>query len=118
MATYQIPQIVSSPTLSPNEAFLIASGDLRLSANQKCWLAQQEMEQSLTAAVASHEFQLVRAHQFKGRDKHGFIASQKEGMANYFSLYTNTPSFPLAEERGQGVSRMFKKEYLALAITI
>ena len=32
---------------------LIASGDLRLSANQKCWPAQLEMEQKLSEAIAA-----------------------------------------------------------------
>ena len=32
------------PPLKPRRVFLIANGDLRLSANQKCWPAQQEME--------------------------------------------------------------------------
>jgi len=34
------------------EVYLVASGDLRLSANQKCWPAQQEMEATLGRAVA------------------------------------------------------------------
>ena len=32
---------------SPRNVLLIASGDLRLTANQNCWPAQQEMEQRL-----------------------------------------------------------------------
>ena len=34
-----------------NEVLLIASGDLRLAANQKCWPAQREMEERLAEAV-------------------------------------------------------------------
>ena len=30
-----------------NEIYLVSSGDLRLSANQKCWQAQADMEQAL-----------------------------------------------------------------------
>ena len=59
---------------------LVASGDLRLSANQNCWPAQQEMERKLSAAVASAGFQLVRAHPYKSDRRHGFIASQHEGL--------------------------------------
>ena len=33
-----------------HEAVLVASGDLRLSANQTCWPAQELMEQKLAAA--------------------------------------------------------------------
>ncbi len=32
------------------EVVLVASGDLRLSANQSCWQAQQDMEQLLAKA--------------------------------------------------------------------
>ena len=32
---------------SKGQVLLIASGDLRLSANQNCWAAQHEMEQRL-----------------------------------------------------------------------
>ena len=40
------------PKLKKNQIQLIASGDLRLSANQVCWPAQKEMEATLTAAIA------------------------------------------------------------------
>ena len=59
---------------------LIASGDLRLSANQKCWPAQKAMEAQLIAAIEAEGFTVVRAHPLKPAEKHGFISSQKEGM--------------------------------------
>jgi hypothetical protein len=77
--------------LGPRAAYLVANGDLRLSANQKCWPAQHEMEQSLAAAVAAHGWRLVRAHPFKERDEHGFIASQKEGMEMFRGLDRDAP---------------------------
>jgi hypothetical protein len=36
MAMYRIPQMAAPLTVGPNEAYLVASGDLRLSANQTC----------------------------------------------------------------------------------
>src|SRR5262245_30149277 len=67
--------------MTPNKQVqLIASGDLRLSANQNCWKAQLEMEQQLSAAVAEAGYELVRAHPYKTVEKHGFIASQREGL--------------------------------------
>src|SRR5436190_23043555 len=59
---------------------LVSSGDLRLSANQQCWPAQQDMEARLTAAVAKAGFELVRAHPYRPDERHGFIASQREGL--------------------------------------
>jgi hypothetical protein len=70
---------------------LVASGDLRASANEVCWPAQQAMEQALTAAVAKLGYQLVRAHPYKPEQKHGFIGSQKEGMEVFAQLDPHTP---------------------------
>lgn len=68
------------PNLKKKQVQLIASGDLRLSANQKCWPAQSAMESALSAAVSDAGYELVRAHPYKDDQQHGFIGSQKEGM--------------------------------------
>ena len=39
-------------TDTTKEVLLLASGDLRLAANQNCWPAQQAMEEQLGAALA------------------------------------------------------------------
>jgi hypothetical protein len=70
---------------------LVANGDLRQSANEVCWPAQRAMEEKLTAAVASLGYKLVRAHAYKPAQKHGFISSQKEGMAVFAGLDPETP---------------------------
>ena len=70
---------------------LIASGDLRLSANQVCWPAQKAMEDDLTRAVGSCGYELIRAHPYKEDAKHGFIGSQKEGMQVFRAIDPNAP---------------------------
>ena len=70
---------------------LVANGDLRQSANEVCWPAQQAMEKALAAAVAKLGFKLVRAHPYKPAQKHGFISSQKEGMAVFAGIDPRTP---------------------------
>ncbi|HSI08726.1 MAG TPA: fucose isomerase [Rariglobus sp.] len=70
---------------------LIANGDLRHSANAVCWAAQQEMEKTLTAAVANLGYKLVRAHGYKADVKHGFISSQKEGMEVFANIDPDAP---------------------------
>jgi hypothetical protein len=70
---------------------LVASGDLRLSANQVCWPAQNAMEHVLAAAVAAQGFELVRAHPFDASTGHGFIASQKQGIELFSKLDPDTP---------------------------
>jgi hypothetical protein len=70
---------------------LVASGDLRPSANETCWPAQAAMEEKLGAAVASFGFQVQRAHPYGRRRKHGFIASQKEGLEVFAGLDPDAP---------------------------
>lgn len=61
-------------------AYLVASGDLRASANVACWPAQAEMEARLTEAFAREGVEVVRAHPFDDRAGHGFLSSQRMGM--------------------------------------
>lgn len=70
---------------------LVANGDLRQSANEKCWPAQAAMEKKLTAVLAELGYTLKRAHPYKPKLKHGFIGSQKEGLEVFASVDPNTP---------------------------
>jgi hypothetical protein len=70
---------------------LVASGDLRLSANQVCWPAQQAMESALTAAIGGEGGKLVRAHPYKKEQRHGFLASQREGLETFRRLDPEAP---------------------------
>lgn len=72
--------------------YLIANGDLRLSANQNCWRAQSEMEEKVMSAVRTLGADVVRAHPYDPEKKHGFIDSQKYGMQ---VLRTIPPEAPL-----------------------
>lgn len=70
---------------------LIASGDLRLSANQVCWPAQAAMEKELGKALAAEGFKVVRAHLFDAKAKHGFIDSQKMGLEVFRNVDPDAP---------------------------
>jgi hypothetical protein len=63
-----------------NQVVLIASGDLRQSANQKCWAAQAEMESLLAKALGGMGYDIIRGHAYDPNVGHGFIGSQKQGM--------------------------------------
>ena len=76
---------------SPKTVLLVANGDLRQTANETCWPAQHAMEQTLTAALAKLGYKLVRAHPYKPEQGHGFIGSQKEGMAVFATIDPKTP---------------------------
>ena len=71
--------------------YLVANGDLRQTANEKCWPAQAAMEKQLAEVVASFGYKLVRAHPFKKDLNHGFISSQKEGMAVFAGIDPTAP---------------------------
>jgi hypothetical protein len=77
---YKIPSIIEPQPVAANEILLVASGDLRLAANQTCWPAQADMETRLTAAFAEEGFTVRRAHPYNPVEKHGFISSQRMGM--------------------------------------
>jgi len=72
--------------LKARQVYLVASGDLRLSANRTCWKAQAEMEAALGEAAKACGYEIVRAHPFKAKEGHGFIGSQKEGLAVFARL--------------------------------
>ncbi len=86
MAKYDIPKIVKPAKAKKNQVLMIASGDLRESANEACWAMQKEMEDALSGAVADAGYELVRAHPYKPQEKHGFIGSQKEGMCVFAGI--------------------------------
>jgi len=91
MPDYLYPTITEPQPPSPNEAVLIASGDLRLSANQVCWLAQEEMERHVVAAFAREGVTLKRGHPFDPVENHGFISSQRMGMDVFQTIHPDAP---------------------------
>jgi len=73
------------------EIWLVASGDLRLAANQLCWKAQETMEQQLTAAVERQGWRLRRAHAYDSTKQHGFIDSQRMGIEVFKNIPPDAP---------------------------
>jgi hypothetical protein len=71
--------------------YLVASGDLRLSANQVCWPAQDALEQLLTNALRSLGCEVRRAHPFLPEKGHGFIDSQRYGMDVFSTIPADAP---------------------------
>lgn len=87
VASYTYPAVAEPAAIQKDEVLLVASGDLRLSANQVCWPAQAEMEKTLTAAFAAEGFQLRRAHPYDAKLKHGFIYNQRMGMDVFMRIH-------------------------------
>src|SRR6266850_6028703 len=70
---------------------MIASGDLRLSANQKCWPAQQRVEAAVMDAIRKAGREVERGHPFDSVKEHGFIDSQKYGMEVFRKIPRTAP---------------------------
>ena len=88
---YPIPQTASSLAINSNEIFLVASGDLRLSANRTCWPAQADMERQIIAAFEAEGRAVKRAHPYDAGLGHGFIWNQRMGMDVFKSIPPEVP---------------------------
>jgi L-fucose isomerase-like protein len=78
-------------SLPLTQAYLVASGDMRLAANQQCWPAQVQMETHLTQALAALGVQVTRAHGTDPHEHHGFISSQRMGMDVFRQIPKDAP---------------------------
>ena len=88
---YEEPILTGPSRPGLRTALLVASGDLRLSANQECWPAQKAMEAEAARAFESLDWSLVRAHPEKPDEGHGFISSQREGMEVFRTVHPEAP---------------------------
>jgi len=70
---------------------LIASGDLRESANQMCWPTQLKMEASIVAAFEAEGIKVRRGHPYDAARGHGFISSQRMGMDVFMGIHPDAP---------------------------
>ncbi|HEY1659935.1 MAG TPA: fucose isomerase [Candidatus Sulfotelmatobacter sp.] len=73
------------------EVILVASGDLRLSANQACWPAQNQVEQSVMSAIRECGHPVRRGHPFDPVQQHGFIHSQRHGIEVFRTIPREAP---------------------------
>jgi hypothetical protein len=75
----------------PEPVFLIASGDLRLAANQLCWPAQKAVEDAVSECVRSFGREIERGHPFDETKGHGFIDGQRYGIEIFRKLPPEAP---------------------------
>ncbi len=76
---------------SGRDVVLVASGDSRLSANQRCWPAQQALEEHVARAVGELGRRVVRGHAPDAEKKHGFIDGQARGMEIFRKIDREAP---------------------------
>src|SRR5947207_10112876 len=91
MSAYALPVIAEPAPVQTNEVVLIASGDLRESANQVCWPAQSRMEAGVIAAFAAEGIKVSRGHPYEAHRNHGFISSQRMGMDVFMGIHPEAP---------------------------
>jgi hypothetical protein len=77
--------------VSVREVVLVASGDLRETANVLGWPAQAELERHVVDAFARHGVGVRRAHPIDPATGHGFISSQRMGMDVFGSIDRDAP---------------------------
>jgi len=71
--------------------YLLANGDLRATANQKCEREQLLMEKKLAQALRREGWTVKRAHGFRKEVGHSFIDSQKYGMEVFRKIPADAP---------------------------
>ncbi len=91
MTSYTLPETFELEPVPERTAVLVASGDLRLSANQAGWPIQAKMEADLEKAFEAQGWTLKRAHTYDPREKHGFISSQRMGMDVFRGIHPDAP---------------------------
>lgn len=89
--TYLLPAPTARPASAPKTAYLIASGDLRESANVGGWPVQAAMEADVIAALADLGWTVIRAHEVDPATGHGFISSQRMGLEVFKNIPTDAP---------------------------
>lgn len=87
LTTRSVPKPSKPPART---VVLVASGDLRESANAACWPAQQAMERELGEALGSLGWKVDRRPD-AGESQHGFISSQAMGREVFAGIHRETP---------------------------
>src|SRR4051794_33745448 len=89
--TYTLPEATSRPAAAEKTAYLIASGDLRESANTAGWPVQDAMEAAIVAAFEDLGWSVQRANPVDPELGHGFIRSQRMGLEVFKSIPPDAP---------------------------
>jgi hypothetical protein len=88
---YTLPAVLRRPATEPATAYLVASGDLRPSANVRCWPTQRKLEADVSAALGRLGWQAHRTHPVDGAKGHGFVDSQRMGIEVFKTIPREAP---------------------------
>ncbi|WP_277209134.1 fucose isomerase [Isoptericola croceus] len=90
-STYAVPELAPEAPAPENTVYLVASGDLRESANVAGWPTQVDLERILTDAFAANGWKVVRANEVDPVTGHGFISSQRMGLEVFATIPPDAP---------------------------
>ncbi|MFC8922038.1 fucose isomerase [Cellulosimicrobium sp. NPDC057127] len=88
---YAVPALAEPAPAPENTVYLVASGDLRESANVAGWPTQVELERVLADAFAANGRKVVRANEVDPETGHGFISSQRMGLDVFATIPPDAP---------------------------
>ncbi|GAB2831883.1 fucose isomerase [Microbacterium insulae] len=91
MTSYTLPAPRPRREAPARTAYLIASGDLRESANVAGWPAQVELEAAVTRVLNALGWEVVRANEPDAATGHGFISSQRMGLEVFKTVPVDAP---------------------------
>lgn len=91
MTSYTFPTPRPQTAVPANTAYLIASGDLRESANAAGWPTQVELEAAVTRMLGELGWEVVRANEVDPATGHGFISSQRMGLEVFKTIPADAP---------------------------
>ena len=91
ISPYTYPTRPTRRPVEPRTAYLIASGDLRESANVAGWPVQAALEQQVVGVFEQLGWTVVRANEIDPALGHGFIRSQAMGLTVFQTIPPDAP---------------------------
>lgn len=91
MTDYILPVAAPAPEAPARTVYLVASGDLRDSANLAGWSVQEAVEQRVIGAIQDAGWSVIRAHHADPSVGHGFISSQRQGIEVFRGIPPESP---------------------------
>jgi len=88
---YDVPVVSRRPSAPAQTAYLLASGDLRESANIAGWPTQLKLESVVITACAELGWTVIRANEADPLTGHGFISSQRMGLEVFKGIPVDAP---------------------------
>ncbi|HTR04186.1 MAG TPA: fucose isomerase [Thermoanaerobaculia bacterium] len=82
---------MSTQKAGGRDVILVASGDSRITANQRCWPAQQTLEKAVEKAFGELGARVVRGHEYDPVKRHGFIDGQARGIQIFRKIDPEAP---------------------------